>query len=927
MTTGHDVPRAGDRSRADVVRYWAAVEMFSTQPAPRVGADARVGETEPGRPVPWDPQHPLAAVDIGRDRVWRHAVYCGVYSREEAYAILATAFPPGDADMFFEPARDMGALAAFLVDQAGRPVEGSHGLAEAAWAIGRVAADGSQAVFDEGFAAAQAEFGEALGARAADPLSGADLAELADLALRLSGLEGRVALGPPRVRSYSTLTHLIDAPGVSEGVLLNSFAAEDLRRVGAAVRAGEYGHALWRYLAADDEVGPELRRDVERDEAAARDLLAPGRIPAGRWPAPPEQPLATGQQLAVNAAVGGLGHGGDILAVNGPPGTGKTTMLRDLIAAVVVDRARHLADLTRPEEAFAGAEPWGRSGGDRKVWRWADQLTGFEIVLACATNAAAENVTTEIPGIDAVDGPWREGADPLAELGGLVLRAAREGGGRAAAADSGTGSRAWGLVAACLGARQKGGDFAQAFWWGRLPGERRRRDSGQMAMALPVPAQTTDGLYRILTRAGRRTDGMQEVWAAAVARFRDAAVAERAHMERCQADGATIPGPGWWEDRQRRLRAAPWQDEGWNRARTEVFVAAIALHRALLMAAPRYMAQNLRAAVEIITGRVPSAISTTAARAAWQSLFMVVPVVSTTFASLPRVFAHLGREALGWLLIDEAGQVAPQMAVGGIWRARRVVAVGDPLQLEPIVTLPAATQEGLRGRHGVESLWVPAGVSAQRLADRVTHLGTRNGDSATEPELWVGAPLTLHRRCEEPMFSIVNAMAYGRRMVNGTPERPPIDLPPSAWLDVVGTEVEGHWLPAEGRRLHGVLEFLDRAGVDRGQIFMVSPFRDVARALERIAQNWGGGMTAGTVHTAQGREADVVILVLGGDPARRGALRWATQSPNLLNVAVSRARRRLWVIGNHAAWSNHPFADVIAAHLRVKGGPPAPSAD
>jgi superfamily I DNA and/or RNA helicase len=65
----------------------------------------------------------------------------------------------------------------------------------------------------------------------------------------------------------------------------------------------------------------------------------------------------------------------------------------------------------------------------------------------------------------------------------------------------------------------------------------------------------------------------------------------------------------------------------------------------------------------------------------------------------------------------------------------------------------------------------------------------------------------------------------------------------------------------------------------------------------------------------QGKEADVVILVLGGDLDRPGARGFATREPNLLNVAVTRAKRRLYVIDNQDTWGNELYLNVLAARI------------
>ncbi len=356
--------------------------------------------------------------------------------------------------------------------------------------------------------------------------------------------------------------------------------------------------------------------------------------------------------------------------------------------------------------------------------------------------------------------------------------------------------------------------------------------------------------------------------------------------------------------------AEPWLIEGWRQARARVFIQALKLQRIFFELEAARMRSNLFLINDMLTGSRFKGLSREAIRSAWASLFMVVPVLSSTFASFSRSFDSLQAGDIGWLLLDEAGQATPQAAIGALWRSRRALLVGDPLQLKPIVTVSDAALEHMRTRYQVDAHWLPNRQSAQTLADEATRWGRMAGPA--ESKCWVGLPLVVHRRCDRPMYTLANRIAYDGAMVYGTlapcsDRETPASLP-TGWIQASGAS-EGNWVPAEGKALEELLARLQQDGVQDKDISVITPFKAVQKKLKCILRD---KIISGTIHTMQGKEASVVILVLGGNTEGSGARNWAVSEPNLLNVAATRAKRRFYVIGDRNDWKNRAlFCDVM----------------
>lgn len=189
-----------------------------------------------------------------------------------------------------------------------------------------------------------------------------------------------------------------------------------------------------------------------------------------------------------------------------------------------------------------------------------------------------------------------------------------------------------------------------------------------------------------------------------------------------------------------------------------------------------------------------------------------------------------------------------------------------------------------------------------------------------------------------------NRIAYDGQMVHAPTPRASGQigavLGPSMWFDCTGNSQSNEkWCPGEGKQVINLLKQLGIAGITEPDLFVISPFKQVVEEMKLCLRRESDSFAElgldinawirnriGTIHTVQGQEAEAVFLVLGAQGrSNSGARGWAAGAPNILNVAVSRAKQNIYVIGSYADWSTIGHARELAS-LRQFGGPPqAPS--
>ena len=156
----------------------------------------------------------------------------------------------------------------------------------------------------------------------------------------------------------------------------------------------------------------------------------------------------------------------------------------------------------------------------------------------------------------------------------------------------------------------------------------------------------------------------------------------------------------------------------------------------------------------------------------------------------------------------------------------------------------------------------------------------------------------------------------------------------SYWLNVEGSETgnKNHFVKEQGEVVCKLLEKAFEKS-NEPDIYIISPFTTVVDGIRnyirsycykhpntKIDSEYITGYEVkriGTVHTFQGKEANEVIFLLGCDKSdgAKGAINWVNN--NIVNVAVTRAKYRLYVIGDEEAWKKSACVSLARKYLKM----------
>ena len=306
------------------------------------------------------------------------------------------------------------------------------------------------------------------------------------------------------------------------------------------------------------------------------------------------------------------------------------------------------------------------------------------------------------------------------------------------------------------------------------------------------------------------------------------------------------------------------------------------------------------------------------------------PAIAVTNLSIRRA-VPLRREAIALVVIDEASQCDIASALPMLYRGKRALVIGDPNQLTHIANLhPSEDARLLKSNEMTtdDRRFSYIANSLFGLARTTVGSGSRF------------IPLVEHYRSKGEIIGFSNREFYQSRLAVRTNYQKLTSsnsIHPVRWHNVAGDTVRppngSAYNDSEAREVVAVLKhIIEKTGTrdPYPTLGVVTPFREQANRIRSLVDNRIRtehlnrlDFFVDTAHRYQGDEKDIMIFspVISKD-APEASLRFLENTSNLFNVAITRARAELHIVGDKVACANSgiPYLSRFVSYVEQLNG-------
>ena len=260
------------------------------------------------------------------------------------------------------------------------------------------------------------------------------------------------------------------------------------------------------------------------------------------------------------------------------------------------------------------------------------------------------------------------------------------------------------------------------------------------------------------------------------------------------------------------------------------------------------------------------------------------------------------------LIIDEASQCDIASAFPLFFRAKNVVIIGDPKQLKHISLISEEQDKKIADENGITDLYNNYSYMKNSLYDLADKTSVANND---KPIL-----LDEHYRCARNIITFSNEYFYEKLLHVLTDELRLKPMPEKLAHDILWHDVCGRTIRDESsyniEEADCVVEILNRLtkncgpGVSYGIVtFFRAQMELISQKIMSDENLKTMNITVGTSHRFQGDEKDVIIF----SPAvsygvKNCTLKWIHSTSQLLNVAITRAKTTVLIVGDRKTCLN-----------------------